>query len=126
MTFLLWTWAGDQWKLITGQRITLKNMPPQRVVHLSLRYIHVTQSCDVHNKVHYQAISYPGLFGQRGNAYFPRWPKSQKTLGTRLTIKLNPDYLFIGHLTVASNALSLEENNARLATNQSAYTIVVI
>ena len=41
MAFLLWTWACDQLKPTTGQRITLKNTSPQWVVHLSPRYSQV-------------------------------------------------------------------------------------
>ena len=40
------------------------------------------------------------------------------------TIKLNTDCVCLGHL--ASNARSLEENNARLAASESACTVVVI
>ena len=40
------------------------------------------------------------------------------------TIKLNTDCICLEHL--ASNAQSLKENNARLAANQSAHTIVAI
>ena len=40
------------------------------------------------------------------------------------TIKLNTDCICLGHL--ASNAWSIQENNARLAANRSARTIVAI
>ena len=40
------------------------------------------------------------------------------------TIKLNTDYICLGHLS--SNAWSLQENLARLAASQSARTIVAI
>ena len=40
------------------------------------------------------------------------------------TIKLNTDCICLEHL--ASNAQSLKENNARLAANRSAHTIVAI
>ena len=37
-----WTWACHQLKPITGERITLKNMWPQWVLHLSPQYSNVT------------------------------------------------------------------------------------
>ena len=42
MAFSLCTWAGNQLKQTTGQHITLKNMSPQWVVHLSSQYRQVT------------------------------------------------------------------------------------
>ena len=67
MDFSIWTWACGQLKPTTGRRMTLKNMSPQWVVHLSLRYSQVTLvseypfcqlsinlNMDVHKDVHYQ------------------------------------------------------------------------
>ena len=67
MAFSLWTWAFNQLKPTTGQRITSKNTSPQWVVHLSLRYSQVTlvseypfwqlsidHNMDVHKDVQYQ------------------------------------------------------------------------
>ena len=67
MAFSLWTWACDQVKPTFDQRITLKNMSTQLVVHLRLHYNQVTlvsgypfwqlspdHNMSVHKDVHYQ------------------------------------------------------------------------
>ena len=85
MAFLLWTWACDQLKPTTGQRMTLKNTSPQWVVHLSPRYSQV-----------------PLVSGYLFDSF-------QLTVTWMSTIKLNTDCICLGHL--ASNARSLHENS---------------
>ena len=85
MAFLLWTWACDQLKPTTGQRMTLKNTSPQWVVHLSPRYSQV-----------------PLVSGYLFDCF-------QLTVTWMSTIKLNTDCICLGHL--ASNARSLDENS---------------
>ena len=85
MAFLLWTWACDQLKPTTGQRITLKNTSPQWVIHLSPRYSQV-----------------PLVSGYLFDSF-------QLTVTWMSTIKLNTDCIYLGHL--ASNARSLHENS---------------
>ena len=104
MAFSYWIWTCNQLKPITRQWITLKYTSPQWVVHLSLHYSHVTlvsryllDSCQL-------TITWMSI--------------------RMSTIKLNTDRICLGHL--ASNARSLQENNATLVANQSACTVVAI
>ena len=85
MAFLLWTWACDQLKPTTGQRMTLRNTSPQWVVRLSPRYSQV-----------------PLVSGYLFDSF-------QLTVTWMSTIKLNTDCICLGHL--ASNARSLHENS---------------
>ena len=88
MAFLLWTWACDQLKPTTGQRITLKNTSPQWIVHLRPRYRRYSQV--------------PLVSGYLFDSF-------QLTVTWMSTIKLNTDCICLGHL--ASNARSLHENS---------------
>ena len=82
---LLWTWACDQLKPTTGQRIALTNTSPQWVVHLSPRCSQVTLVSG-----------------------YPFWQLSID-ITWMSTIKLNTDCICLRHL--ASNARSLHKHS---------------
>ena len=81
-----------------------KNTSPQWFVHLSRQYSHVTLVSGYLSDSCQLTITWMSL--------------------RMSTIKWNTDFICLGHL--AGNARSLQENNACLAANQRARTIVAI
>ena len=105
MAFSLWIWACDQLKPITGQRITLK----KHITSLSCTLGLAIQSCDTGQRILFWQLSINHNMDVHKDVHYQ--------VKHRL-------YICLGHL--AGNARSLQENNACLAANQRARTIVAI
>ena len=94
MAFPLWTWSCDQLKPTSGQQITLK----KHFTSMSCTLEPAIQSGDIGQRM-------PFLTSVN-------WPQHNHISIRMSTIKLHTDCVCFGHLQVASNARSLQENNA--------------